>query len=72
MMYDINLNLEELKAGLKAIKFQMLRGEISYEDAKAKAQPLVDGINWLVMDICFKYNQRIKTYSFYELIKNLQ
>lgn len=71
-MDELNLNLEELKAGLKAIKFQLLRGEISYEEAKSAAQPLVDGINWLVMDICFKYNQRIKTYSFHELIKNLR
>lgn len=70
-MDESNLNLEQLKAGLRELKWELYRGEISYEEAKQKAKPLVDGINWLVMDICFKYNRRIKTYSFNELLKGI-
>lgn len=71
MIEEDKLNSEDLKEQLRQIKFRMVRGELTYEQAKELAQPIVDGINWLVMDICFKYNKRIKTYSFHELIKGI-
>lgn len=71
-MKELNLDINQLKAELREIKMQMINGKLSYEEAKKTAQPVVDGINWLVMDICFKYDRTIKTYSFGELIKHLQ
>lgn len=68
-MQEINTNIDDLKAGLRRIKRELDAGHLTYEQAKKKAQPLVDGINWHVMDICFKYNRRIKTFSFSELLK---
>lgn len=68
-MQEFSSNINELKAGLRKIKRELNAGRLTYEQAKKQAQPLVDGINWHVMDICFKYNRRIKTFSFSELLK---
>jgi hypothetical protein len=46
------------------IQRRMASGELSYDQAKAEAQPIIDGINAKAAEIAKKYNLRAKKISF--------
>lgn len=48
----------ENQAKITAIRRRMLNGEITYDEAKAEAQPIIDAINERAKVIAKKYNQR--------------
>lgn len=54
---------------IKDIKNRMLSGEISYEQAKIEAKPIVDIINAKSIEIAKKYNTKAKKISFTEIIR---
>lgn len=51
------------------IKRRMVAKEISYEEAKAEAQPVIDRINAKAAEIAKKYNKRAKKLSFSEIMR---
>jgi polyhydroxyalkanoate synthesis regulator phasin len=54
----------ENREKLYGIRRRMLRGEISYEAAKAEAQPLIDAINKKNAEIAKKHGKRAGKISF--------
>lgn len=65
----IKLPIEELRTHMKRIKRKLVYGELSYDEAKEISKPIVDAINYKLMDLCFELGRKIKTLSFYEIIK---
>lgn len=51
------------------IKRRMVAKELSYEDAKLEAQPVIDRINAKAAEIAKKYNKRAKKLSFSEIMR---
>lgn len=51
------------------IKRRMSSGELSYEEAKAEAQPVIDRINAKAKELAKKYNKRPKLMNFSEIMR---
>lgn len=54
---------------LDEIKFQFMTGQITYYQAKEKAQPIIDEMNIKGKEIAKKYNQRFKPFTFSYLMR---
>ena len=57
------------KIKLDEINFLLIKGYISYEEAKQKAQPIIDEMNSKGKEIAKKYNQRFKPFTFSYLMR---
>lgn len=51
------------------IRGDMLKGIISYDEAKEKAKPYIDEMNKKAKEIAKKYNMRFKKFTFSELMR---
>lgn len=51
------------------IRGDMLKGIISYDDAKEKAKPYIAEMNKKAKEIAKKYNMRFKKFKFSELMR---
>lgn len=51
------------------IKRRMVAKELSYEDAKLEAQPVIDRINAKAKELAKKYNKNAKKISFSEIMR---
>lgn len=54
---------------LLKIKEKMIRGEISYDEAKKEASPIIDKMNCLARDIAKKYGKNHKNFSFSQIMR---
>jgi hypothetical protein len=54
---------------IEAIKAQLSRGFITYEQAKTQAEPIIASINAKAKEIAKKYNQRARLVSFNEIMR---
>lgn len=59
----------EYRAKLQFIKGKMLRGEISYDEAKAEANPIIKEMNERSAVIAKEFGQRHKPFSFNYLMR---
>lgn len=54
---------------IETIRIKMLRGVLSYEDAKAAAQPIIDEMNEIGRKIAAKYGKRHTNFTFANLMR---
>ncbi len=54
---------------LDEIKFLFMTGQMTYYQAKEKAQPIIDEMNIKGKEISKKYNQRFKPFTFSYLMR---
>ena len=59
----------EYRAKLGQIKGKMLRGELTYDEAKKEAQPIIDEMNKLGREIAAKYGKRHTNFTFGYLMR---
>ena len=57
------------RAELELIKYAFMTRQITYEEAKQKAQPIIDEMNIIGKQIAKKYNQRFKPFTFSYLMR---
>jgi hypothetical protein len=57
------------RAELELIKYSFMTGQITYGEAKEKAQPIIDEMNIKGKEIAKKYNQRFKPFTFSYLMR---
>ena len=57
------------RAELELIKYSFITGQITYYEAKEKAQPIIDEMNIKGKEIAKKYNQRFKPFTFSYLMR---
>lgn len=60
---------EQNRAKMQDIRRRMLSGKISYEQAKAEAEPIIEAINEQAKVIAKKYNQRPAKVSFAAIMR---
>lgn len=54
---------------IEAIRAQLSRGFITYEQAKQQAEPIIAKINAKAREIAKKYNQRPRLLTFNEIMR---
>jgi len=54
---------------IRDIRRRMLSGAISYEEAKAEATPVIDGLNLKAKEIAKKYGVRTGKLNFSQLMR---
>ena len=57
------------RAELELIKYSFMTGQLTYHEAKEKAQPIIDEMNIKGKEIAKKYNQRFKPFTFSYLMR---
>jgi hypothetical protein len=62
-------NAVENQARLQDIRRRMLSHEISYDQAKAEAQPIIDDINAAANQLAKKYKMRAPKLSFAAIMR---
>ena len=60
---------QDYRNALQDIRFRMLHGLISYDEAKAEAQPIIDEMNKKGFEIAKKYGRRFKGFTFSSLMR---
>lgn len=60
---------QENRTKIEAIRAQLSRGFITYEQAKQQAEPVIAKINAKAKEIAKKYNQRPRLVSFNEIMR---
>lgn len=59
----------ELKARTEVIRYELMTRKISYDEAKAKAQPIIDEMNKRGFEIAKKYKKRYYGVKFAALMR---
>jgi hypothetical protein len=54
---------------IKEIRRRMLRGEISYAEAKTEAEPIINAINAKAAELAKKYNMKAAKVSFAAMMR---
>lgn len=54
---------------LNNIRLQMIHGVITYDEAKVKAQPIIDEMNKKGLEIAKKHGMRFKKFTFTNLMR---
>lgn len=57
------------RAEIENIKYLLMTGQITYYEAKDKAQPVIDEMNIKGKEIAKKYNQKFKPFTFAYLMR---
>lgn len=63
------MNGQDYRNALQEIRCKMLRGLISYDEAKAEAQPIIDEMNKKGREVAKKYKQKFKGFTFSSLMR---
>lgn len=63
------MNGQILRDKIQSIRIKMLKGQISYDEAKKEARPVIDEINRLAAEIAKKYNKKPQKFNFTELMR---
>lgn len=58
-----------IKREIENIKAELINGIISYDDAKAKAQPVIDELNRKAREIAKKYGKKHHNFTFAGLMR---
>lgn len=66
---NINMTNVDYRLKLAEIKLLFTTGQITYHQAKEKAQPIIDEMNSKGKEIAKKYNQRFKPFTFSYLMR---
>ena len=70
-MPNINRELHDLLAEARAIRFALVHGAISYEDAKQRINSSLEKLNIVGAGIAKKYGVKYKKITFQTIGKNL-
>lgn len=54
---------------IRTIRGKMLSGELTYDQAKAEAQPIIDSINEKTKEIAKKHNRKASKVSFAAIMR---
>lgn len=54
---------------IETIKMKMLHGLLTYEEAKAEAQPIIDEMNIKAQEIARRHRRRHKKFTFNQLMR---
>lgn len=54
---------------INQIRGKMLRGELTYDEAKKEAQPIIDDMNKIGREIAAKYGKRHSNFTFAYLMR---
>lgn len=54
---------------LNLIKAKMMRGDLTYDEAKKEAQPIIDEMNKIGREIAAKYGRRHSNFTFAYLMR---
>ena len=60
---------QEYKDLLDVIRRDMMNGVLTYEEAKEKAQPIIDEMNELARGIAKKYGKKHQDFTFSKLMR---
>ena len=60
---------QEYKDLLDVIRRDMINGVLTYEEAKEKAQPIIDEMNDLARGIAKKYGKKHQDFTFSKLMR---
>lgn len=60
---------QEYKDLLDVIRRDMINGVLTYEEAKEKAQPIIDEMNELARGIAKKYGKKHQDFTFSKLMR---
>jgi len=63
-----NMNRDYMKE-IGQIKFLMEKGQLSYEEAKKEAQPIIDEMNKIAERIAKKYKRKAHKFKFISLMR---
>jgi hypothetical protein len=67
MNTNINLQLDEILAEARAIKFAMKNGALSYSQAKERVKPLLAKVNEAGKMVAKKYRRKYRKIKFTDL-----
>lgn len=70
-MKNENNNVRELLAEARAIHFAMRNGQLSYDQAKLRVQPILRGVNDHIASIAKPYKVKPRYIKFQDLGRNL-
>lgn len=59
----------ELKMKIEVVRYELHTGKLSYDEAKEKAQPIIDEMNKRGKEIAKKYKKRFKGFQFAALMR---
>lgn len=60
---------QEYQTKINQIRGKMLRGELTYDEAKKEAQPIIDEMNKIGREIAAKYGKRHSNFTFAYLMR---
>lgn len=63
------MNGQDYRNAIEYIRFKMIKGLITYDEAKAEAKPIIDEMNKKGFEIAKKYNRRFKKFTFASLMR---
>lgn len=63
------MTAQELKDKIDEIRLAMFRGILSYDEARAKAEPIIDEMNRRGREIAKKYGKSFRPFSFAALMR---
>lgn len=63
------MNGQDLRDKITEIRNAMLSGLLSYDEAREKAQPIIDEMNKRGREIAAKYGKRFRGFSFASLMR---
>lgn len=63
------MNGQDYRNAIQNIRFRMLHGLISYDEAKKEAQPIIDEMNKKALEISKKHGRRFSKFTFSSLMR---
>ena len=63
------MNGQDYRNAIEYIRFKMVKGLITYDEAKAEAQPIIDEMNKKGLEIAEKYGKKFKGFTFSSLMR---
>lgn len=60
---------QDFQDKIETIRIKMLRGILSYDEAKATAQPIIDQMNEIGRKVAAKYGKRHTDFTFASLMR---
>lgn len=63
------MNGQDYRNAIEHIRFKMIKGLITYDEAKAEAQPIIDEMNKKGLEVAKKYGRRFTKFTFSTLMR---